>query len=175
MLASNRGNGIGWKFFLPPGVIAGFLVFAKRGFTLCLRICSIKGQNKVFLSEDVSVINISRASADFVKLSCMVQGSSMEVKLANAVIISDAFPAFHIGNMVDNEERTDTARDDFRRLSLSSFFLSFAYISNLSGSYRYPLTIRYILCISDVHKFRRRKGDATGPVIEMVGDISITV
>lgn len=134
MLASNRGNGMGWKFFLPPGVIAGFFVFANRGLTLCLRISSIKGQNELFLSEDVSVTNLSRMSADIAKLSCTVQGSSMEVKLASVVIISDALLAFHIGNIVDNKERTDTASEDFRRLSLSISFLSFTHISDLSGT-----------------------------------------
>lgn len=62
MPASNRGNGTGWKFLRPAEVMAGFLVFAKRGLILSLRIFSITDQNVVFDSLLVAVVEANAFS-----------------------------------------------------------------------------------------------------------------
>lgn len=80
----------------------------------------------MFWSARVSVVKVFNAAVDFARLSWEVQGSLPEVKLASALITSDALEAFHIGSMVTNVASTDIASVDFSRLSLIRAFVSVA-------------------------------------------------
>lgn len=117
-LISNRGRGIGWKFFRPAAVIAGFLVLLKRGFILFLRIYSIMNQSERSFSNLLSVMYAWSIVVDFAKLSLVTQASFSEVKHANATIMSGALNALCIGKRPVRHERTDTARVNLNRLSL---------------------------------------------------------
>ena len=140
VLASNRGKGTGWKFFRPPGVMAGFFVFAKRGLILSFRICSITDHREGSLSEHSAVNNL-KASVDFVRLSLLVHGSLANVKLASETTISATLVAFHSGNKTDNDSRTDTASDVSSLFSLMTVFLPMLTIRSMLQNRLRGLTV----------------------------------
>lgn len=120
---SKRPKGTGWKFFRPASVIAGFLVLAKRGFTLSFRTCSMIDQKEGASARRVVVKDCS-ASLALMALALVVQGSLSDVKLASAMTISDLLAAFSMGNRAAKEERTEIARLDLSRLALIRLFCS---------------------------------------------------
>ena len=111
MLASNRGSGTGWKFLRPAEVIAGFLVFAKSGLILSLRILSITDQKVAFVSGFVAVAEakVSSRVVAHVNTFCVVHASSVDEKLANAMTTSAALSALDIGSESANKESTARA------------------------------------------------------------------
>ena len=98
MLVSNRAKGTGWKFFLPVAVMAGFLVLAKRGLILSLRICSMTDQKaEESASVCVFLANFCSIALAFSASSVVDQGSRLNVKLASAITMSALLVAFSIG------------------------------------------------------------------------------
>jgi hypothetical protein len=99
MLASKRASGTGWKFLRPAPVMAGFLVRVKRGRIFSLRIRWRVDLSAASFADPVAWLYDCSAAVALAKLSAVVHGSSVDVKLASARMGSDGFLALWIGSV----------------------------------------------------------------------------
>ena len=92
MLVSNFGRGMGWKFFRPEVVIAGFRALENSGLILSFRMSTITGQKEPSARD--SSVYVSNSAVASVKVCPVVQALFSEAKLANAKTVLGALAVF---------------------------------------------------------------------------------
>jgi len=114
-LESNLGGGTGWTFLRPAGVIAGFLVLEKSGFTLRFKISPSRVAKALLSLERMHDSYAPRMQEAFSNASLVVHGSFSTVKAAKAVMISTASSILWRGIIASRRCKTDTPTVDFKR------------------------------------------------------------
>jgi hypothetical protein len=97
--------------------MAGFFVLAKIGLVFDFRMSPRRSQKEDGSLWAIHDPIVEDASS---RLLSVVQGSSSDVKLARAVMISTAFSALRMGRMSLRSLRHDTLNENLERLFLRS-------------------------------------------------------